>query len=124
MLNPTTATLRSFIDALPPSGEYRLSEVSLDIPNPLTAVFRATLHGPSGAQVWARAWLWNETDNTVAEAASSPRTAGDEVTLTVLLKRQATPDHACMRIESAPLRTEHVVSIQLPTSQPPENPTT
>jgi hypothetical protein len=114
MLHPTTATLRSFVDSFPPCGQYRLSSTSLDIPDAETAVFKATLHGPTGAQVWARAWLWNDIDNTLAEAASPPMTSGDQVTLTVTLKDVRTPDHASMRIESSPLATEHVVRIKLP----------
>jgi hypothetical protein len=51
---------------------------------------------------------------TVAEAASPRLNAGDDVVLNVKLTRARTPDHASMRIESAPLRTEHVVQIALP----------
>ena len=114
MLNPTPSPLRSFSDALAPASEYRLSDVSLDITDSETAVFRAKLCGPAGAKVWARAWLWNDVDRTVAEAASPPLNAGDEAVLHVKLTRDVTPDHACMRVESAPLRTEHVVQIALP----------
>jgi hypothetical protein len=113
MLHPTNSTLRAFVDAKPPAGEYRLSNVSLDIVDRETAIFQATLHGPAGSHVWARAWLWNDIDNTVAEAASSRLNAGDDVVLTVKLTDDKRPDHASIRIESAPLRTEHVVGIAL-----------
>jgi hypothetical protein len=115
MLHPTNATLVSFVDAVIPAGEYKLSRVSLEIPDDQTAVFRARLQGPAGSSVWARAWLWNEIDKTLAEAASPALRAGEDVVLTVTLLRDKTPDHASMRIESAPLRTEHVVQIALVT---------
>src|SRR4051794_28423962 len=121
MLHPTVSTLREFVDSAAPTSEYRLSNVSLDILDPETAIFRATLNGPSGAPVWARAWFWNDIDHTVAEAASPRLNAGDEVVLTLKLKRAKTPDHASMRIESAPLQTKHVAHIGLPL--PPANAT-
>ena len=63
--------------------------------------------------MWARAWLSNEIDGTLAEAASGGLTAGDVVTLTVKLRDGRVPENACMRIESAPLVTEQVVVIRL-----------
>ena len=73
----TDTSLDAFVDSLHPSGEYLLQEVRLDIPDPTTAIFKATLHGPVGSQVWARAWVSNEADGTLAEAASPQMTAGD-----------------------------------------------
>ena len=109
MLHPTTAIVRSFSDTLQPSGDYFLTDVTLDIPDPRTVVFRAKLHGPTGSPVWARAWVSTEIDSTLAEAASPQLTAGDEVVLTIGLNDGRVPHQAYMRIESAPLRTEHVV---------------
>src|SRR4051794_2125223 len=114
MLHPTTSTLRSFVDSWGPAGEYRLSDVSLDIADRGTAIFRATLHGPVGSQVWTRAWLGNEIDGTLGETASPPMNAGDDVVLNVKLIGAKIPDHGYMRIESAPLMTKHVVKIALP----------
>ena len=114
MLNATSQTLREFVDAKAADGAYRLSDVTLDIPNARTAVFRARLEGPAGSRAWARAWLWSEAEKTVAETASEGVNCGEYVTLTVRLQRDASPDHASMRIESSPLRTEHVVQIKLP----------
>jgi hypothetical protein len=39
--------------------------------------------------------------------------AGDEVTLEVTLRGTESPESAYMRIESAPLKTEHVVVMKL-----------
>ncbi len=111
MLRPTTETLDSFVDSIDPSTEYRLRDVRLDIPDAETAVFRATLLGPPEAKVWARAWVSNEASGGLGEAASPPMTAGDQVTLTVKLTKDGTPEMACMRIESAPLDTKHVVHL-------------
>jgi hypothetical protein len=88
--------------------------VSLDVPGPDTAVFRARLHGPAGSKVWVRAWLSNEADGTLAEVASECLNAGDLATLTLKLRDARIPGNACIRIESAPLATEHVVIIKLP----------
>ena len=104
--------MESFFDVLPAAGAYRLSDVELDLSGPSVAVFRAMLKGPEGAAVWARAWLSNETE-TLAEAASGELKAGDSVTLTVVLRGGEAPETAYMRIESAPLVTEHVVGLRL-----------
>ena len=88
--------------------------MSLDIPSADTAVFRARLHGPVGSKVWVRAWLSNEIDGTLAEAASECLDAGGIATLTVKLHDTRVPENACIRIESAPLATEHVVIVKLP----------
>ena len=90
MLTPTSNSVDSFVDILRPSQGYSLSDVRLDIPNPTTAIFKAKLNGPQGTPVWARAWLSTEA-GTLAETASN----------------------AYMRIESAPLKTEHVVVLRL-----------
>jgi hypothetical protein len=112
MLTPTSNALDSFVNMLPPSRDYSLSDVQLEIPNPTTAIFKATLKGPEGAPVWARAWLSTEA-GTLAETASPQLTAGDPVTLAVALRGAQSPQYAYMRIESAPLKTEHVVVLKL-----------
>jgi len=114
MLSPTATTLRPAADSLHSSRGYFLSDVSLDIPAPDTAVFRARLHGPANSKVWVRAWLSNEIDGTLAEVVSDCLDAGELATLTVKLVDPRTPEIACIRIESAPLATEHVVIIKLP----------
>ena len=106
-LRPTESPSRS-------SKGYSLSDVSLAIPDTGTAIFRAKLHGPPGSKVWARAWLSNEMDGTLAETESPCLDAGDEVSLTVTLRDPRAPESACIRIESAPLATEQVVIIKLP----------
>ena len=113
MLTPTTKTLTAFTDMLRPAHGYSLSDARLDIPNPNTAIFKATLNGPKAAPVWVRAWLSTEA-GTLAEAASPQLTAGDTATLEVKLRSAETPQFAYLRIESAPLKTEHVVVLKLP----------
>ena len=100
------------MDILSPSHAYSLSEVRLDVPNPTVAIFKARLNGPAGMPVWARAWLSTEA-GTLAESASPQLKSGDEVTLQVVLGRTESPEYAYMRIESAPLNTEHVVALKL-----------
>ena len=112
MITPTTNVFTSFVSILPPTQGYSLSEVRLDIPNPTTAIFIAKLNGPPGAPVWARAWLSTEA-GTLAEAPSSQLKAGNDVTLRVTLESAETPEFAYLRIESAPLATEHVVAVKL-----------
>jgi hypothetical protein len=114
MLRPTTETLQPDADATHSSRDYFLSDVGLDIPRSDTAVLRARLHGPAGSKVWVRAWLSNEIDGTLAEVASDCLDAGELVILTVKLDDPRIPENACIRIESAPLATEHVVIIKLP----------
>jgi hypothetical protein len=96
------------------SKAYFLSDVSLEIGPPDTAIFSAKLNAPIGSQVWARAWLSNEVDGTLAETASERLKAGDRVLLTVKLRDQRMPEIGCIRIESAPLATEDVVILNLP----------
>jgi hypothetical protein len=112
MLTPSSNHLDSFVDILRPSQGYSLSDVQLKIPDPETAIFKARLNAPSGAPVWARAWLSNEA-GTLAEAVSPQLVAGDSVTLELALLSLESPQTAYMRIESAPLRTEHVVALKL-----------
>jgi hypothetical protein len=113
VLRPTAETLDSFVDSIEPATEYRLRDVRLDIPDPETAVFRAELLGPPNSNVWARAWVSNEASGALAEAVSPPMTAGDQVTLTLKLVKDGKPELACMRIESAPLDTKHVMHLHL-----------
>ena len=112
MLTPTSNSVDSFVDILRPCQDYSLSEVRLEIPNPTTAIFKAKLNGPSGMPVWARAWLSTEA-GTLAESASPQLMAGAYVTLEVKLQSAESPQTAYMRIESAPLKTEHVVALKL-----------
>jgi hypothetical protein len=112
VLTPNSTTLNSFADILPPSQGYLLSDVRLEIPNTETAIFKAKLHGPDAAPVWARAWLSTEA-GTLAESASQQLRAGGDVTLEVKLRNSESPQSAYMRIESAPLKTEHVVVLKL-----------
>ena len=112
MLTPTSKSLDSFADILPPTQGYSLSDVRLEIPNATTAIFKATLNGPKGKPAWARAWLSTEA-GTLAESASPQLTTGDQVTLEVTLQRAESPQTAYLRIESAPLKTEHVVALKL-----------
>jgi hypothetical protein len=114
MLNPTLSTLRVTRGSIDQSKVCFLSEVSLDIPDSETAVFRARLHGAAGAKVWVRAWLSTEADGTLAEVASPACNAGELATLTVKFHDDRVPENAFIRIESAPFATEHVVMIPLP----------
>ena len=114
MLQSTTTPLRPAADSQRSSSGCFLSDVNLEIPAPDTAIFRARLNGPAGSQVWVRAWLSNEIDGTLAEIASEALNAGDVATLTVMLHDSRVPENACIRIESAPLATEHVVIIKPP----------
>jgi len=111
-ITPTSNVLDSFVTMLPPSRGYSLSHVQLEIPDPTTAIFKATLKGPEGAPVWARAWLSTEA-GTLAETASPRLTAGDHITLEVTLRGAESPQNAYMRIKSAPLKTEHLVVLKL-----------
>jgi hypothetical protein len=112
VLTPNSTTLDSFVDILPPSQGYSLSGVRLEVPNLTKAIFRAKLNGPDAAPVSARAWLSADA-GTLAESASDQLTAGDQVTLEVELQNSESPQSAYMRIESAPLKTEHVVVLKL-----------
>jgi hypothetical protein len=113
MLQPTKITQRGFVHLIQPPADYHLQDVQLDIVDERTAVFKARLMGPPGASVWARAWLGSEAEGTLGETASPEMKAGDEVTLSVKLVRDATPEGAYIRIESAPLQTRHVMSQRL-----------
>jgi hypothetical protein len=112
MLRTISKGKNSFRDVLKPSGNYSLDDVRLEMPNPTTAVFKARLNGPEEKPVWARAWLSTEA-GTLAESTSPQLKAGDEVTLEVKLQTSEPPEYAYMRIESAPLNTEHVVATKL-----------
>ena len=98
----------SFEEMLASSNGYSLSHVRFDMAGPKLAVFEARLNGPEGMPVWARAWLSTEL-GTLAESASPQLMAGDKVRLEVALLGEILPQYAYMRIESAPLRSEHVV---------------
>ena len=113
MVTTSDTPLDSFVEVLRPAQGYSLSNVQLTIPNSTTAIFRARLNGPPGAPVWVRAWLSTEA-GTLAEAASPQLTAGEYATLKVTLRNPQLPQTAYMRIESALLKTEHVVALKLP----------
>ena len=115
MLPLTNTTLRPAHDQRPSSNGYSLGDVSLEIPSSDTAIFRARLHDPPGSKVWVRAWVSNEMDGTLAETASDSLNAGDLAILTIKDRDTRIPEIACIRIESAPLATEQVVIIKLPT---------
>jgi hypothetical protein len=87
--------------------------VRFERPDPQTARFSAVLNGPAGQPVWARAWRSTEA-GTLSEAASPQMTAGDAVVLHVPWPLGEEPRFAYIRIESAPLKTEHVVGARLP----------
>jgi len=112
MLTPTSKPLTSFTDMLRPAHGYFLTNAQLEISNPTTAIFKATPNGPKNAPVWARAWLSTEA-GTLAETASPELKAGETVTLTVVLRKTEIPQFAYLRIESAPLKTEHVLALKL-----------
>jgi hypothetical protein len=99
-------------DIMGPCHGYSLGNVQLDISDPVTAIFKARLNGPENQPVWIRAWLSTEA-GTLAEAASPQLKTGEEVTLKVILQTSESPQYAYMRIESAPLKTEHVVALRL-----------
>jgi hypothetical protein len=99
-------------DIMRPSHGYSLGNLQFEMPDSTAAIFKATLNGPAGQPVWARAWLSTEA-GTLAEEASPQLKAGDEVTLKVVLQTSEPPQYAYMRIESAPLQTEHVVAMRL-----------
>ena len=109
---PDPDRAQSFVDMMPPSHGYSLSDVRFERPDPTHAIFKATLNGPAGAPVWARAWLSTEA-GTLAETASPQLKTGDHVTLEVTLPSTVPPQYAYLRIESAPLATEHVVKLKL-----------
>jgi hypothetical protein len=112
MRSPTSNSADLFVEMMPPSHGYSLSDVRLAIRSPTIAIFTAKLNAPEGKPVWARAWLSTE-EGTLAESASPQLMAGDEVTLEVMLESPELPQFAYMRIESAPLATEHVVGLKL-----------
>jgi hypothetical protein len=94
-----------------PNGEYRLSEVSINLLDDEVR-FSARLEGPAGKNAWARVWI-SDAEGTLGEAASPMVRIGEAVTLDVPLPASTKGCVAYMRIESAPLQTEHVVSLSL-----------
>ena len=117
MLPSTKMTLRPVHDLSPSPNGYALNDVSFEIQSSDTAIFRARLHGPGGSKVWVRAWVSNEIDGTLAEVASGGLNVGDVTALTIKDNGSRIPEIACIRIESAPLATEQVVMIKIPTSK-------
>lgn len=94
-----------------PHGEYRLADVSIATIDG-RARFSARLIGPIGRSVWARAWISSD-EGTLGETASPMAFAEETVMLDVPLPSSIEGCSAYMRIESAPLQTEHVVAIRL-----------
>ena len=113
MLTPTIVPITNFVDSFEPKTEYRLSDVSLEVPNEKTVVFTARTHGPVGATALVRAWVSNEPDGTLADAEVEGVCAGDEVVISVILERDSTPELACVRIESERFATKHTVHVEL-----------
>jgi hypothetical protein len=103
-----------FNDVLAPGNTYRLRDVIAWIQNG-NVVFEAVLMGPDGADVWIRAWLSDE-NSTLSESASGPHKTGDRISISVPIPFDVDPGitiNAFARIESAPLKTEHVVGATL-----------
>ena len=98
----------AFEDVMGPQGAYRLSDVSMVVIDGY-ARFSALLIGPDSKNVWARAWIGSD-QGTLGETSSPKHLAGEAVTLDVPLPASTRGYAAYMRIESAPLQTEHVVS--------------
>ena len=92
MLTPTTKSIDNFQDSFEPKTEYRLSDIQLEIPDDSTAVFTAATQGPAGATAWVRAWVSNAADGALGEAELGNVAVGDQVTLTVVLAREGTPE--------------------------------
>ena len=109
MLTPTAQPINHFKNSFEPPTEYQLHDVQLEIPNDHKAIFTARAAGPVGATAWVRAWISNEPQGTLTEAEIADVPVGDKVTLTVVLERDATPEMACMRIESEQFATKHTV---------------
>ncbi|MFK7819535.1 MAG: hypothetical protein AB8G99_12525 [Planctomycetaceae bacterium] len=109
MLTPTDVPITSFKDSFEPTTEYRLSNVCLEIPNERTGVFTADVHGPPNATAWVRAWISNEELGGLGEAEVAEVPTGAEVSLRVIMVRDAVPELACIRIESEPLATKHTL---------------
>jgi len=103
--------MADFTEALKASGEYSLADVRLELTDDL-AIFHARLCGPVNTKVWARAWI-SDDSQTLSEAATDELTAGDIISLAVTIPSNLLSDGtgvAAMRIESAPLQTEHVLT--------------
>ena len=113
MLKPTVHPITDFQDSFEPRTEYVLQNVRLEIPDERTAVFTGLPEGPEGEHAWVRAWISNEAEGTLAEAEISDAPVGSEVSLKVVLDRDATPELACMRIESEQFETKHTVHVHL-----------
>lgn len=70
-----------FEELMPPQGEFRLQDPSLSIDGDVIR-FEALLVGSRGADVWARAWI-SDDSGTLAETASPKAVAGDKVVIEV-----------------------------------------
>ena len=103
--------MTDFSDALKASSEYRLADVRLELTDD-QAIFHARLCGPDRAKVWARAWI-SDDSKTLSETATDMLSAGDHISLAVAIPANLPIEGAglaAIRIESAPLQTEHVLT--------------
>lgn len=96
------------------SKRYALSEIKLSVSDNTINV-EATCNGPQDALIWTRAWLSNEV-GTLSETAIEPVEAGSRVLIGIPIPEKIEPQDrhtVYIRNESAPLQTEHVVSIPI-----------
>lgn len=112
MLTQTQKPIRSFVDSFEPKSPFRLSGVSLEIPDERTAVFTATVNGPPGETAWVRAWISNAELGGLGEAELAEIPVGEIVSLRVIQVIDANPELACIRIESERLATKHTLHFQ------------
>ena len=93
---------------------YTLSKVEVSMKDKVVHV-EANCSGPRGAMVWARAWLSNEL-GTLSETSIEPVIAGSPISIDVTIPNgiNAMNQHTVyVRVESAPLQTEHVVAVPI-----------
>ncbi len=105
----TCSPIDAFVDSFEPATEYQLSNVWLEIPDDRTAVFTAKVIGPPGATAWVRAWISNEEFGGLGEAELAEVPTNTEVSLRVIQVIDATPELACIRIESERFATKHTL---------------
>ena len=114
MFERAPATLTNFTDSWHrPDGVYSLLDVKFEIRDPSTAVFSAIVEAPPESSPWVRCWVSNAIEGTLAQAEQSEVTPGAEIRLNIELTTESVPELACIRIESAPLATEHTLHVRL-----------
>jgi len=92
-----------------------MENISLTIREDNQLDLKATFCGPPGASVWARAWVSDE-ENGYDETASPALSSGTTYVLSLHPVFDSPPAEnliTCVRIESSPLATEHVVLFPL-----------